>query len=845
MLIAKRNQQHPHSKGMHSFGERPFVGRTKELDQALQMLTGAQSGYGHTLVVSGPGGIGKTRFAEEVAARAQSLGATVAIGRCWRDGEAPPLWPWRRIFRELDAPPSLLAERRSDANHERFAYFIAVLDYFRAAPRGTSYLLVLDDVHLADPTTLLLARFLARERQGLPVLLLLIRRDDTPSASAEVTALLAELDHDATPLHLVGLTNSEITTYLSSYGCSDLNAELLSLVGAVTKGNPLHLRSVVGHNQFGNDTVLEGLEQAITHTIEQLPDLDRKVLGMAALLGVEVSMYEVARLVETSPCVVTTSLRRAVNLGLMVEHCGDRMSFIHERVRDAALAALALQERLAAHARTAQLLTGRTPDRVLRRAHHAFIAASRSTEDAIAAVEIAREAAAELQVAGGFEQAATLLSRATKLQDAGALPGPTSALVVEWAEAVLACGHLAEARPLFHRAAHLAETEGDSAILARAALGLGGVWVREHRMSEEAERVGALQRRALAALPHDAHILRARLTVRIAAENAYRGGPVTEVIEGVEAARRTGDARTLAEALSLCHHVLFIPSHMKPRLAVANELVSVASVAGDGMLALIGLCWRAADLFLLGDPSAQSALAELRLRADALRCSSILFIVQAMDVMLAIRAGKFEQAEQAAAACYALGTEVGDADALSYYGAHMAAIRVFQGRETEIADVAASIATSPMLTERDRAFSSAAALFALRGGQPHQARAVLDGLTREGLDSIIPSSSWLLTMQAIIELAAALNDTHNAQAAYNALLPYAELPIMASLAVVCFGSVYRPLAIAALTCGKIDLAIEHFVAAVAANERLGSPTSCHPSARGTRIRITAAIRAWG
>ena len=42
------------------------------------------------------------------------------------------------------------------------------------------------------------------------------------------------------------------------------------------------------------------------------------------------------------------------------------------------------------------------------------------------------------------------------------------------AEAVLACGHLAEARPLFHRAAHVAEAEGDTMAFARAALGLGG-----------------------------------------------------------------------------------------------------------------------------------------------------------------------------------------------------------------------------------------------------------------------------------------------------------------------------------------------------------------------------------
>src|SRR6185312_13674526 len=102
--------------------------------------------------------------------------------------------------------------------------------------------------------------------------------------------------------------------------------------------------------------------------------------------------------------------------------------------------------------------------------------------------------------------------------------------------------------------AEVAEAEGDPETLARAALGLGGVWVREHRLTEEAERVGALQRRALDALPHDAIVLRTRLTVRLAAESAYRGGPVIAVIEGVDAARRTGDARALAEALSLCHH---------------------------------------------------------------------------------------------------------------------------------------------------------------------------------------------------------------------------------------------------------------------------------------------------
>jgi hypothetical protein len=65
----------------------------------------------------------------------------------------------------------------------------------------------------------------------------------------------------------------------------------------------------------------------------------------------------------------------------------------------------------------------------------------------------------------------------------------------------------------------------------------------------------------------------------------------------------------------------------------------------------------------------------------------------------------------------------------------------------------------------------------------------------------------------------------------------AELPLMGSIAVVCFGSVHRALALAALTCGKVDLAVEHLVAAEAANERLGH----RPAAIQSRAELGQAL----
>jgi hypothetical protein len=55
------------------------------------------------------------------------------------------------------------------------------------------------------------------------------------------------------------------------------------------------------------------------------------------------------------------------------------------------------------------------------------------------------------------------------------------------------------------------------------------VWVSEHRLADDAQRVRALQQRALEALPADEAVLRARLGVRLAVEDAYRAGQVGPV----------------------------------------------------------------------------------------------------------------------------------------------------------------------------------------------------------------------------------------------------------------------------------------------------------------------------
>src|SRR5439155_183507 len=83
-------------------------------------------------------------------------------------GEASPVWPWRAILRDLGAPEGLLQEGPAQ---ERFASFQAVLHHLRSGSIDAPSVIVVDDAHLADSASLLLVRFLVRER-GLALLML-------------------------------------------------------------------------------------------------------------------------------------------------------------------------------------------------------------------------------------------------------------------------------------------------------------------------------------------------------------------------------------------------------------------------------------------------------------------------------------------------------------------------------------------------------------------------------------------------------------------------------------------------------------------------------------------------
>lgn len=749
------------------------------------------------MAVTGPAGVGKTRLCEEASERARAAGLRVLWGRCWSDGGAPALWPWQPLLAELCGPrgAELLSSDAETVDPERFSRFQAVSDQLARSVEGRPTMLVIDDLHAADPGALLLTRFIAKAR--LPLVLVVTQRH-----------AITDLGDEALPITLRPFDLDETRDYLVTHGIERLDAPLTDTIHRLTDGSPLFLRRLLA---LGAADFVGGLREAIDQSFAQLTPETVRLLATSAILGDSVSSAEAAALLDVRAAQVIDTVDCAVQAGLVTTGGTDSFEYSHDLVRQAALSRLTAAERLDAHARAVDIV-----GHSARKAHHAINAAPRSPADARRAIEVCRSAAATMVRRFSYEQAASLLAQAAAYGE------PSAELLLEWADAVLASGRLAEARVLFDRAADAARDEHDPVLYAQTALGLGGIWLNERRDQLERHRMLGAQRKALAELPEHEVALRCRLELRLAAELVYSGGPVAEVIKAVDEIRQLNDDRALAEALSLCHHALLTPEHVRERLSIARELMSVAAAAGIDILALQGLCWQTVDLFHLGDPRAERSLAELRTRVDMLDCRSVRFIVAALDVMLLIRAGRLAEAEEQAERCLALGNEVGDADAVAYYGAHLLAIRWLQGRGGELVDLAEDMANSPTLIEAEFTFRATVAHLAADAGRHDQARSTLARLTAAGLDALPQSSTWLSGMLAIVEAAASLGDAHVARQAYDLLLPFADLPTMPSLGVVCFGATERTLGLAAATFGDLDLAAEHLRRAVAANLRLGN-----------------------
>jgi class 3 adenylate cyclase/tetratricopeptide (TPR) repeat protein len=456
----------------------PLVGRGQELDRVRIVFDRALADRQCQLVtVLGAPGIGKSRLAREIALE---LGkdAVVLSGRCLPYGEGITFWPLREIFAAAGAGDDLDAALASEWAEE---IFLAVRKLLEHRARDRPLVLVIDDIHWAEPTLLDLIEHLIDWIRDAPVLLLCLARPellgDRPAWAGgrpnAHTLALDPLGDDESEELIDGLL-----------GDQSLHDDARARIREVAEGNPLFVEQLVATLADGGDTTRIPLtiQALLAARLDTLSEAESDVLERASVIGVEFEWEALARLDAGGRRPAGALLSALARKELITPHetIEDTFRFRHLLIRDAAYERISKGRRADLHERFADWLDGGREefDEIvgyhLEQAYQCLAELGRPGDRAraLAAKGAERLATSGLRAngRGDVQAAANLLQRATVL-----LPPDDRqrlALLPVLGRALREIGHLEEADAVLAQAVEHADALGERVIAADAGVAL-------------------------------------------------------------------------------------------------------------------------------------------------------------------------------------------------------------------------------------------------------------------------------------------------------------------------------------------------------------------------------------
>jgi len=808
---------------------RVFVGRQEEMARLHHALRDARGGAGRITVIAGPAGIGKTCMAHEFAADARRTGAEVLVGRCLEAEGTPGYWPWIQVVRgwararsaadvrrELrDTGPELarivpdlrqlvpdLPETVAEASapltpaHARFRVFDAITQLLCRTAGDHLVVVVLEDVHWADPATLLLLQFLGREIATAPLVVVATYRPDEIEPAHPLVETLAELAREPhyERLHLGGLAEVHVRRFMETATGHVPDAALVRRIHRESGGNPLFVREMIEHlarttAAAAIDDLPQGLREAIGRRVGRLPPDCRRVLTMAAVLGREFSVGLVGRLTglatsggsprASSSDRLLAAVAAAANARLVDEVPGTvgRFRFEHALVRETLYRDLNPIERVRLHGEVATALeqaSAHDDSALTELAYHAYQAAPAA--GAARAVDYAMRAGARAMETYAYESAAEHYGHALELLR----PGETTD-DVRRCDALLglgvACmqmGARDRAGPLLSEAIRLARGVGgqspERAALSRRLAEAALTTIIEPETARP--WLITLLEEALEGLPEGDSPLRVRILGRLAWEFYWTPNHTRREALSTEAiamARRLNDPLTLAYALNARHYIIWGSADLDERLRIAREIMPLADRAGDPELSILGLSFSIADHLEAGDMTRVRTDVDLYHRRAAPH-RLYAWLSPAYRGMLALLEGHFHDVEPCLREVLERGQRLREHAALHIYGGQMLVLRREQGRLEEMVDAIATPVEGPPVFQLG--WRAALAFVHAELGRLDDAHAVFD----ECLGAVAATHqdmTWTTTIAFLAETCAALRDRAAATRLYDALLPFA------------------------------------------------------------------------
>ncbi|MDQ6754574.1 MAG: hypothetical protein M3017_14525 [Actinomycetota bacterium] len=376
-----------------------------------------------------------------------------------------------------------------------------------------------------------------------------------------------------------------------------------------------------------------------------------------------------------------------------------------------------------------------------------------------------------------------------------------------------------EAEDLYLQTCIEASRTGRLDLLTDAALRLIG----RHRFGTPAGRLPALLHRAYRAAEDTSE--RGRLAAALARLWVYSGEAARAVAfadDALRLAEDTDNTDDLADALEASLLVRWGPQDVSARAAMSTRLAELTAYSEDLELRLRALCWvLTSALERLDALGVDRQLRELDLLASQSGSARVMFYALSRRAMVALLAGRTEEADALRAEVSAVGRYTGDVDAFAIDHALLGEIARQRGTP-ELLAAEAALFEEAGRTEGVPSILAQAALLWLEAGDPERAARLARHVAGADFSAIPPDVDWLLTACTVTEVACRTEDTTTTALLAGLLEPFAGQGVVNAGAVTFHGVVDHYLGAAALLLGNVDRARPHLEWARAAYARLGA-----------------------
>ena len=535
-----------------------FVGRAQEL-AALEAALARPPAF---LFVAGESGVGKSRLLSELGARATAGGARVLVGRCLELGDtvfpyAPLIDALRPVAREAelqDATRAVLADLMPEvggpsAPADRGRLLEALLELLSQLAADAPLLLVIEDLHWADPSTRDFLTYLVRSLRDERLALVGTYRSDELHRRHPLRPLLAELERapGSGRIELERFSRDEVAEQLAGILDETPDPGLADRLFERGGGNALYTEELLAASAAGMRELPVTLRDALLARVERLSAGAQAVVRVAAVVERPVRHEMLAAVTGLDAAELLEAARDAVTNQVLVSGPDETYAFRHALVGEAVHDDLLPGERTALHAAVAAAIEA-APER-LGEVSHARVAADlachwrgaldlpRALGASVRAGLAARRLYAHGEALSHFESALAIWDRVPDAEQQAGMPRSELLRSAAW---------MAEDRFLPGRAVALlreAIAAADPEDRVRLA-GLHGELAELHRAANDHDSSDQAVADAMAILPDDAAIERARLRAlgaKVLLQRGYVREAAAEAHAAVESAERLGD----------------------------------------------------------------------------------------------------------------------------------------------------------------------------------------------------------------------------------------------------------------------------------------------------------------